>query len=87
MAKNKETAAPASTKKTECPITRKQFAAASTIHVKIGESGYVAVPKEFSTGSLGWNLNEKSVVTIDGVACKVQIGLNVTVVGSKDLPK
>lgn len=87
MAKNKETAAPA-TNKTTCPITREQFAKAATVHIQIdgghGNQSYVAMPKEFSTGSLGWNLNEKSVVTIDGVACKVQIGLNVTVIGSKD---
>ena len=47
----------------------------------------VADPKEFSTGSLGWFSNGKITVVVNGVACKVQVGLNLTIVGSKELPK
>jgi hypothetical protein len=43
--------------------------------------------KEFSTGSLGWYLNGKATLEIDGKPVQVQIGLNLTLVGSKDLPK
>ena len=72
-------------KKTVCPITREQFLKAATPQtIKIGEFSFAATPKEFSTGSLGWNLNEKLTVPIDGVLCKVQVGLNITVVGSKE---
>jgi len=40
--------------------------------------------KEFSTGSFGWYLNGKIVVTVDGKPCSVQVGMNLTVVGSKE---
>ncbi|HZT81511.1 MAG TPA: hypothetical protein VFA26_14895 [Gemmataceae bacterium] len=75
-------------KKTSCPITRADFRGhAKPITVKIGDKEYVAVPKEFSTGSLGWNINDKAVVEINGKAVTVQIGMNLTVVGSKELPQ
>lgn len=74
--------------KTNCPITRDQFKAkAKDLVVNIGGSNQVANVKEFSTGSLGWFLNNKVVVNIDGVNVTCQVGLNITVVGSKELPK
>lgn len=75
-------------KKTSCPITREQFrTGAKAISIAIAGSPMLAEPKEFSTGSLGWYLNGKTVVEIDGVAVSVQIGMNLTIVGSKELPK
>ncbi len=75
-------------KKTSCPVTRAQFLAkAKPINVTIGDRTFVVGVKEFSTGSLGWNLNEKTTIDIDGTMVSVQIGLNLTVVGSKDLPR
>ena len=75
-------------KKSSCPITRAQFRQnAKPLTIKIGDREYTAVPKEFSTGSLGWYLNGKTTIEIDGVAVSVQIGLNLTIVGSKDLPQ
>jgi hypothetical protein len=76
-------------KKTTCPITRAQFRAnAKPIKVTIGEQPPIdAEVKEFSTGSLGWYLNSKVTVEIDGVRVPVQIGLNLTIVGSKELPQ
>ena len=47
----------------------------------------VAEVKEFSTGSLGWYLNGKTTIEIDGTPVPVQIGLNLTIVGSKELPR
>jgi hypothetical protein len=74
-------------KKSTCPITRAQFRQhAKPLTIKVGEREYKAVPKEFSTGSLGWNVNEKMTVDIGGTEVTVQIGMNLTVVGSKDLP-
>jgi hypothetical protein len=74
--------------KTNCPITREQFrAGAKALSIGIGGSTMLAEPKEFSTGSLGWYLNGKTVVEINGVAVSVQIGMNLTIVGSKELPK
>ena len=75
-------------KKTSCPITRAEFARdAKPVEVQIGDKKYTAVPKEFSTGSLGWNINDKVQIDIDGVPVTVQIGMNLTVVGSKEAEK
>jgi hypothetical protein len=75
-------------KKTSCPISRAEFHAnAKPQTVTIGDRQYQAVPKEFSTGSLGWNINDKLTIDIGGKQVTVQVGMNLTVVGSKDLPK
>jgi len=75
-------------KKTSCPITRAQFrSGAKAVPITIAGTQMLADPKEFSTGSLGWYLNGKAVIEIDGVPVSVQIGMNLTIVGSKELPK
>jgi hypothetical protein len=74
--------------KTNCPISRAQFRAkAKPVSVTINNVPLQAVVKEFSTGSLGWNLNGKTMIDIDGTPVSVQIGLNLTIVGSKELPR
>ena len=74
-------------KKTVCPITRAEFLEqAQTLSITILEQTMQAPPREFSTGSLGWNVNNKTVIDIAGKKVTVQIGLNVTLVGSKELP-
>jgi hypothetical protein len=74
--------------KTQCPITREQFRQkAKPVAVTIAAATHDAEVKEFSTGSLGWYVNGKMMVEIDGVRVPVQIGLNLTIVGSKELPK
>lgn len=74
--------------KTSCPVTRKQFRdEAKPVEITIGGNKFIADVKEFSTGSLGWYLNGKSAIQVGGVSVTVQIGLNLTIVGSKDLPK
>src|SRR3954468_18578231 len=74
--------------KSSLPITRQQFRdTAKPVTVVINGKEFKVPRKEFSTGSLGWYLNEKMDVEIDGVDVKVQIGLNLTIVGSKDLPQ
>ena len=75
-------------KKTSCPITRAEFRAhAKAVDVKIQGVDLKAPVKEFSTGSLGWYLNGKTNIEIDGKIVAVQIGLNLTIVGSKDLER
>jgi hypothetical protein len=75
-------------KKTTCPITRGEFRSkAKPMSVAINNLPLQAEVKEFSTGSLGWYLNGKTSVEIDGKMVSVQIGLNLTIVGSKELPK
>jgi hypothetical protein len=75
-------------KKTTCPISRDEFrTAAKPLTVSIAGVPLAADVKEFSTGSLGWYLNGKTMVEINGTPVAVQIGLNLTIVGSKELPK
>ena len=63
------------------------MANAKPVTVSINGKEYQAVPKEFSTGSLGWNINDKVNIDIGGKLVTVQVGMNLTVVGSKDLPR
>ncbi len=74
--------------KTACPVTREEFHRnAKPVMVKIAEAQMPADVKEFSTGSLGWYLNGKTTIDVGGKLVTVQIGLNLTIVGSKELPK
>jgi len=74
--------------KTICTISHKQFKEhAKPLDVVINGTTFHAPVKEFSTGSLGWYLSGKMTVTIDGKPVSVQIGLNMTIVGSKDVTK
>jgi hypothetical protein len=73
--------------KSSCPISRADFRTqAKPIAVTINNVPLMADVKEFSTGSLGWYLNGKTTIEIGGKLVSVQIGLNLTVVGSKELP-
>jgi hypothetical protein len=74
--------------KTVCPITHADFRAhAKPLTIKIDGADFHVPTKEFSTGSLGWYLNGKTTVEINGKRVQVQIGLNLTIVGSKELAK
>lgn len=74
--------------KTTCPVTRPEFLQnAKAVEVVIGGVPLIAEVKEFSTGSLGWYLNGKTTIRIGDKPVSVQIGMNLTVVGSKELPK
>ena len=55
------------------------------LNVVIDGVPMTAMVKQFSTGSLGWNISAKFTPIIDGEPVKVQIGLNLTVVGSKEM--
>jgi len=71
--------------KSTCPISRAQFVEkAEPVRIVINGQEMLAEVKEFSTGSFGWNLNGKTIITIDGKPLSVQIGMNMTIVGSKD---
>jgi hypothetical protein len=74
-------------KKTTCPISRTDFRQrAKPVSVTINNIPLQADVKEFSTGSLGWYLNGKATIDVGGTPVSVQIGLNLTIVGSKELP-
>jgi hypothetical protein len=69
----------------KCPLTQSQFLAkAEPLEVAINGQKMLAEVKSFSTGSFGWYLTGKTIVTVDGKPVSVQIGLNLTLVGSKD---
>ena len=75
-------------KKTTCPISRADFRSnAKAVTVVVNNVPLVAEVKEFSTGSLGWYLNGKTSIEIGGKPVSVQIGMNLTIVGSKELPR
>ena len=74
--------------KSPCPVSLARFlASAEPLKVTIQGQEMLAEVKSFSTGSFGWYLNGKLVVTIDGKAVSVQIGMNMTIVGSKEAPR
>jgi hypothetical protein len=74
--------------KTVCPVNRKQFREnAKAVEVVVNGIPLIAEVKEFSTGSLGWYLNGKTAIKIGDTSVSVQIGMNLTIVGSKELPK
>jgi hypothetical protein len=74
--------------KTVCPISRADFLAkAETLKIDLNGFPLTAAPREFSTGSFGWYVNAKAPIVIDGMTVQVQVGMNLTVVGSKDLPR
>ena len=74
--------------KTSCPVSRAEFVEkAQPVEVVINGNPQMAEVKEFSTGSLGWYLNGKTTIKVGDKLVSVQIGLNLTVVGSKELPK
>lgn len=73
--------------KSSCPVTRAEFREhAQAVEVVINGVPMMAEVKEFSTGSLGWYLNGKSTIKIGEKPVSVQIGMNLTIVGSKELP-
>lgn len=74
--------------KMPCPVERKRFMGrAKAVRVVINGVKMTAPPKQFSTGSFGWYLTGKLNIEVKGVHVPVQVGLNLTVIGSKDLPK
>jgi hypothetical protein len=71
--------------KTSCPVSLSHFLEkAEPVKISINGQEMLAEVKQFSTGSFGWYMNGKTMVTVDGKPISVQIGMNLTVVGSKD---
>jgi hypothetical protein len=71
--------------KSVCPVSKTTFLEkAEAVKIVIGNSELVADKREFSTGSFGWYHNGKISITVDGKPLSVQVGINLTVVGSKE---
>jgi hypothetical protein len=74
--------------KSSCPLSLAQFLdKAEPLKIVVQGQEMLAEVKAFSTGSFGWYLNGKTVMTVDGKVVSVQIGMNLTVVGSKEAPR
>ena len=81
--------------KTACPISRIYFkteAKVLTVEIKDHDGKVLfsrsVMPREFATGSMGWSLSDKAELGV-GPSDKprAQVGLNITLIGSKELPK
>jgi hypothetical protein len=80
---------------TTCPVSEAVFLSkAPVLVVTIREHGssdvlleVVCKPRHNSTGSFGYNANDKLRLQVAGEELVVQVGANATVVGSKDAPK
>jgi hypothetical protein len=71
-----------------CPISRRKFReSAQPVRIEINGNPMMAEVKEFSTKSFGWYVNAKTVIDVGGTPLSVQIGMNLTVVGSKEAPE
>ena len=74
--------------KSSCPLSQSQFLSkAEPLKISINGQDMLAEVKAFSTGSFGWYLNGKTTAMVDGRAVSIQIGMNLTVVGSKEAPR
>ena len=73
--------------KSSCSVTRAEFTEKATpVEVVVNGIPMTADVKEFSTGSLGWFLTGKTHLKVGEKTVSVQIGMNLTIVGSKELP-
>lgn len=72
----------------EVPVTPTEFHAnAKPLEVKIGnDSGGghdIAMPRTFSSGSLGWYTGGKMLMPVNGKQVKCQVSCSIVVVGTK----
>jgi hypothetical protein len=75
-------------RKTECNVSRDEFVGqAKGLQVSIDGQTVLAQVKDFSTGSFGWHHGDKLMVKVGDKLVKVQVGLTLTVVGSKEAPR
>ena len=69
--------------KSPCPLSKTQFLEkAEAVKLTIGTNELIADKREFST--FGGYHNGKTTITVDGKPLSVQVGINLTVVGSKE---
>lgn len=69
-------------------VTRATFLEkALLVEVVINGIPTTAEVKRFSTGPLDWHLTGKTNLKVGKKSVSIQIGMNLTIVGSKALPK
>mmetsp|Transcript_14223 Transcript_14223/g.36356 ORF Transcript_14223/g.36356 Transcript_14223/m.36356 type:complete len:184 (-) Transcript_14223:90-641(-) len=82
----KAAAPPKRGRRTECTVSRKDFLAHApeAVVTAFGET-LRAKPREFSSGSFGYYINAKVPLQVGDETVQLQLGFNMTVVGSKNL--
>jgi len=71
--------------KKACPIKKKDFlSGAQSMTVEVAGQTFDLSPRSFSSGSVGYYATGKVSVVVDGVVVPLQLGLNLTVIGSKE---
>jgi hypothetical protein len=60
---------------------------AQPVAVTIAGQTVTAEPKAFSTGSVGFFLNGKITVNVNGQLVRLQVSGNLTAIGSKEWPE
>lgn len=70
-------------------MSKQEFLAnAKPIILTVNGIPLTANPKKFSTGSVGYQATGKAPIQLpDGSVAKLQIGSNLTLIGSKDWPE
>lgn len=71
--------------KKSCPIKKKDFlSGAQAMQVEVAGQTFQMEPRSFSSGSVGYYATGKVSVVVDGKVIPLQLGLNLTVIGSKE---
>lgn len=71
--------------KTSFPMKKGDYLkSAPTLRLAIADTPFVCPPREFSTGSVGFNANGKVVIQIGDEYVTHQVSVNITAVGSKE---
>lgn len=78
-----------SRKKVACPISKARFhrrAQPMLVDVGAGRAKLVVGARTHASGALGWYGNKKAYIEIDGVPCKCQMSVTITLIASQDAP-
>lgn len=70
--------------KTPFPLSREDFLASEPITTTIGGEEVTLTPREFASGSLGYNVSVKVTLEVAGERVKFQVGGNFVAVNSKE---
>ena len=72
----------------DCPISLEAFLNhANNVLLVIDDKPIELKPKEFSTGSFGWNGSSRLTIPVGDIPLTLQLSTNATVLKSKDAPR
>ncbi len=71
-------------KTTSCPVTMDEFMKTKKmIKVETEDQMFLCVPRDFASGSFGYNVNGKLTIMIGDIPVPFQFTGNITAIGSK----